>query len=544
MHNQIASFRAALDARPVSRYQWLLLLLLALLLVTDGYDAQVLGYVVPTLAQEWGLDKAAFGPVFSANLFGLTVGSLLVTPLADRFGIRRVLLCCVLIYASLTVLMVFAGSLESLMLARFVCGIGMGGAMPSAMALMAEYSPPRLRTLMVTLAACGFSFGGAAGGFVAAAFMDGFGWQAVFLAGGVTPLLLFPFLLLFLPESLPRLLRDAPPYARLRQLSERMAPGWQPPPAEADAEPAASLTVLELFRHGYARPTLLLWATFFVSLILLYFMVSWLPSLLQESGLTRNAANLATSMFLFAGTLGAMLLAWLADRLRSKVRLLAAILAGAALFTLLLGLNHDQPRWLLAFVFAAGFCIIGGQLTLNAFASNFYPAQVRATGTGWALGVGRFGSILGPLFGSLLLGMHISVENIFMLAAFPAGLAALLILRSARPPPRRSGKAPPRWPSRNPEPSPRAASRLQWRAVSPSAAGAADERRRQPPGLPTRAPASDPFAVRDRRRLQRRHGDRRPRGPHRLDQPALRPAFRPRRPGAGHRPALRKRDPR
>ena len=141
--------------------------------------------------------------------------------------------------------------------------------------------------------------------------------------------------------------------------------------------------MLELFRHGYARPTLLLWATFFVSLILLYFMVSWLPSLLQESGLTRNAANLATSMFLFAGTLGAMLLAWLADRLRSKVRLLAAILVGAALFTLLLGLNHDQPRWLLAFVFAAGFCIIGGQLTLNAFASNFYPAQVRATGTGW-----------------------------------------------------------------------------------------------------------------------------------------------------------------
>ncbi|MBF3171891.1 MFS transporter, partial [Pseudomonas aeruginosa] len=116
-----------------------------------------------------------------------------------------------------------------------------------------------------------------------------------------------------------------------------------------------------------------------------------------------------------------------------KVRLLAAILAGAALFTLLLGLNHDQPRWLLAFVFAAGFCIIGGQLTLNAFASNFYPAQVRATGTGWALGVGRFGSILGPLFGSLLLGMHISVENIFMLAAIPAGLAGLLILQVRSP---------------------------------------------------------------------------------------------------------------
>ncbi|AZD64892.1 Major Facilitator Superfamily protein [Pseudomonas chlororaphis] len=343
MHNQIASFRAALDARPVSRYQWLLLLLLALLLVTDGYDAQVLGYVVPALAQDWGLEKAAFGPVFSANLLGLTLGSLAVTPLADRFGVRRILLACVLIYASLTVMMVFADSLNSLMVARFICGIGMGGAMPSAMALMSEYSPPRLRTLMVTLAACGFSFGGAAGGFVAAGFIDSFGWQAVFLAGGVT------------------------------------------------------------------------------------------PSLLLESGLGLNEANLVTSMFLFAGTLGAICMAWFADRLKRKVRLLSAVLAGAALCTLLLGLNHDNPRYLVAFVFAAGFCIIGGQLTLNAFASNFYPAHVRATGTGWALGVGRFGSILGPLFGSLLLAMHIPVQQIFFFCAIPAVIAALLIIQVRSP---------------------------------------------------------------------------------------------------------------
>eukprot|EP01132_Coremiostelium_polycephalum_P016462 gene16462-19788_t len=263
---------------------------------------------------------------------------------------------------------------------------------------------------MVTLAACGFSFGGAAGGFVAAGFIDSFGWQAVFLAGGVTPLLLFPFLAWMLPESLPRLLRDAPPYARLQKVTARMLPGWQPPPAseaENRQEQGSKLTVVELFRHGYARPTLLLWATFFVSLILLYFMISWLPSLLLESGLGLNEANLVTSMFLFAGTLGAIGMAWFADRLKSKVRLLSGVLAAAAVCTILLGLNHDNPRYLVACVFAAGFCIIGGQLTLNAFASNFYPAHVRATGTGWALGVGRFGSILGPLFGSLLLAMHI-----------------------------------------------------------------------------------------------------------------------------------------
>ena len=436
MHNQIASFRAALDARPVSRYQWLLLILLALLLVTDGYDAQVLGYVVPALAQDWGLEKSAFGPVFSANLLGLTIGSLAVTPLADRFGVRRILLACVLIYASLTLLMVFADSLNSLMVARFVCGIGMGGAMPSAMALMSDYSPPRLRTLMVTLAACGFSFGGAAGGFVAAGFIDQFGWQAVFLAGGVTPLLLFPFLWWVLPESLPRLLRDQPPYARLRRVTGRMLPDWQPPLASVEQnerEQGSKLTVVELFRNGYARPTLLIWATFFVSLILLYFMISWLPSLLLESGLKLNEANLVTSMFLFAGTLGAICMAWFADRLKRKVRLLSGVLAGAALCTIVLGLNHDNPRYLVACVFAAGFCIIGGQLTLNAFASNFYPAHVRATGTGWALGVGRFGSILGPLFGSLLLAMHIPVQQIFFFCAIPAVIAALLIIQVRSP---------------------------------------------------------------------------------------------------------------
>ncbi|AIN61982.1 MFS transporter [Pseudomonas soli] len=435
MHNQIASFRAALDARPVSPYQWRLLLLLILLLVTDGYDAQVLGYVIPALAQDWGLEKAAFGPVFSANLLGLTVGSLAVTPLADRFGVRRVLLCCVLLYASLTLLMVFATSLDSLMLARFLCGIGMGGAMPSAMALMADYAPPRLRTLMVTLAACGFSLGGAAGGFVAAGFIDHYGWQAVFLAGGVAPLLLFPFLALFLPESLPRLLRDAPPYARLQRVTARLLPGWQVPAARiATDEPADSkLTVVALFREGFARPTLLLWSTFFVSLILLYFMISWLPSLLQESGLALNQANLVTSLFLFAGTFGAVCLAWCADRMANKAHLLAGVLLGAALFSVLVGINHDDPRWLVPSVFAAGFCIIGGQLTLNAFVSNFYPAQVRATGTGWALGVGRFGSILGPLLGSLLLTLHMPVEQIFFFCAVPALLGALLISRVRAP---------------------------------------------------------------------------------------------------------------
>lgn len=438
MHNQIDSFRVALDARPVSSYQWWILLLLTLLMVTDGYDAHVLAYVVPALAQEWGLEKAAFGPVFSANLLGLTVGALAITPLADRFGVRRILLASVVIYATLTALTVFVNSLSSLMVARFICGIGMGGAMPCAMALMSEYSPPRLRTMMVTMAACGFSFGGAAGGFVAAGFISSFGWRSVFIAGALAPLLLLPFLLKYLPESLPRLLRDQPPYIRLRKITAHLAPDWQPPAASVEQnekEQGSGLTVIELFRHGYARPTLLIWSTFFVSLILVYFMISWLPSLLLESGMKLIEANLVTSVFLFAGTFGAVCLAWLADRLKHKVRLFSAVFVSAAVCTIMLGLHHENPRYLWGLAFVAGFFIIGGQLALNAFTNNFYPSHVRATGAGWALGVGRFGSILGPLFGAMLLAMHIPVPQIFFYCAIPAVIAALLIIQVRLPAP-------------------------------------------------------------------------------------------------------------
>lgn len=187
MQDQISNFRATLDRHPISGFQWRLLLLLTLLLITDGYDALGLGYVVPALAQEWNVDKVLFGPVFSANLLGLTFGSLLVTPLADRIGIRVVLIGCVSVYGLLTLTTALVNSIEGLVWVRFICGIGMGGAMPCAMALMSEYSPPRQRTLMVTLAACGFSLGGAMGGFVAAALIDRFGWQSVFLTGGIAP---------------------------------------------------------------------------------------------------------------------------------------------------------------------------------------------------------------------------------------------------------------------------------------------------------------------------------------------------------------------
>ncbi|QKS80950.1 MFS transporter [Pseudomonas bijieensis] len=441
MNNQIDAFRKALDKRPFSRYQIRTLVLLILLLICDGYDAQLLGFVVPSLAHDWATPKSAFGIIFTSNLIGLTIGSLLLTPLADRFGIRKTLLSCVLLFASLTLLSAWAHNIETLAVIRFLCGIGMGGAMPSAMALMADYAPPRLKTFCVTLAACGFSFGGAAGGFIAASMMEHYGWQSVFIVGGVAPLVLLPLLFLWLPESLARLFSAKHLSASLNRMLHTLVPQWTPPAPVLEHGRPQKGTFVDLFRHGYLRPTIFIWCTCVSTLILLYFIISWLPTLLGEAGFSSTAASLATSSFLASGTIGAIAFSYLADKVASKERLLCQIMLVCGLATAAIGYDHGSSALTVAAVMVAGFCLIGGQLTLNAVISNFYPAHIRATGVGWALGVGRLGSISGPLVGAMLIAMQLPLTSAMLLAAIPALLAAFFVVKIAHPDNQRSKEA-------------------------------------------------------------------------------------------------------
>ncbi|MFJ4394548.1 MFS transporter [Pseudomonas sp. NPDC089395] len=433
MNNQIEAFRAALDQRPFSRYQFRTLVLLILLLVCDGYDAQLLGFVVPNLAQEWATPKAAFGIVFTCNLIGLTLGSLFLTPLADRFGIRKTLLSCVLLFAGLTLLSAWAHNIETLAVIRFLCGVGMGGAMPSAMALMADYAPPRMKTFFVTLAACGFSFGGAAGGFVAASMMEHHGWQSVFIVGGVAPLVLLPFLYLWLPESLARLFSAKHLGQSLKRMLATLVPQWTPPAPVLEHGKAQKVTIADLFRYGYLKPTIFIWCTCVSTFILLYFTISWLPTLLSEGGFSTSAASLATSSFLASGTVGAIAFSYLADKVKKKVWLLGKIMAVCGIATAAIGYNHGIPTLTVLAVMIAGFCLIGGQLTLNALISNFYPPHIRATGVGWGLGIGRLGSISGPLIGAMLISMQLPLSTVMLIAAIPAIVAACLIVNISHP---------------------------------------------------------------------------------------------------------------
>lgn len=433
MNNQINAFRAALDQRPLSRYQIQTLVLLILLLICDGYDAQLLGFVVPTLAQEWETPKAAFGVVFTCNLLGLTVGSLLLTPLADRFGVRKTLLSCVLLFAGLTLLSAWANDIYTLAAIRFLCGVGMGGAMPSAMALMADYAPPRMKTFFVTMAAAGFAFGGAVGGFIAASIMQIYGWHSIFIVGGVAPLLLLPFLYLWLPESLSRLFSAKHMSAALSRMLERFVPQWTPPaPVLEDGKPQ-KVTIVDLFRYGYLKPTIFIWGSCIASFTLLYFTVSWLPTLLRDVGFSSSTASLTTSAFLASGTLGAVTLSYLADKVRSKTWLVGKVMVVCGLATASVGLEHGNATFTVLAVMVAGFCLIGGSLTLNGVISNFYPPHIRATGVGWALGVGRLGAVSGPLVGAMLVAMQVPFVGVMLLAAIPAILSGFFAINITHP---------------------------------------------------------------------------------------------------------------
>jgi MFS transporter, AAHS family, 4-hydroxybenzoate transporter len=432
---RILSFRAALDARPLSAFHYRLLALSILLLFTDGYDTQAIGYVAPVLAELWHVERSSFGPIFSAGLIGLMAGAMIFTPIADRFGARRVLLGCATIYAILTLTTMFVGSPEYLILLRFLTGLGLGGAMPSAIALVSEYSPTRVRNLMVTATVCGFSLGGAVGGAVAAATMSRFGWQSVFVVGGIAPLLALPLLMQWLPESLPLLLDEPPPQLRLRAVLAHLAPDWAVPVHKMSvvSQPRWSAVAM-LFASGYARSTLLIWAAFFCNLVLLYFLANWLPSVAHAAGLSVALANVMTASYQGGGTVGALALAWICDRTKNPKSVLACVFVGAALSCALLGWVGAFVPALIAIACATGFCVIGGQIAANAFVGNYYPTNIRATGVGWALGIGRFGSIFGPLIGGILIGLQVPNRILFSLFALPALLAAIsfMLIRPTR----------------------------------------------------------------------------------------------------------------
>jgi AAHS family 4-hydroxybenzoate transporter-like MFS transporter len=422
-----------IDAQPVGGFQIRLLLTCAAVLFLDGFDTQAIGYVAPALAKEWGLTKGALGPVFSAGLFGLMIGALVFGPLADRIGRKKIIIFSTLAFGIGALITAFVQDVNTLLAIRFLTGLGLGGAMPNAIAMTSEFNPRRRRATMVMIMFCGFSVGAALGGLLAAALIPQFGWRSVFVVGGAAPLLLVPILARRLPESVRFLALTGRANARVAQLLGLINPKAAFAAATQFVVHEPELTgipVLHLFKDGRTLVTLLLWVVFFMSLLDLYFLSNWLPTVLNDLGASVSGAAAIGSMLQVGGVVGTFALGSIIDRFSFRALALVYFIAVFAVGAI--GqLGHSVVFVALA-IFAAGFCIVGGQIAANALAAAFYPTSVRATGVGWALGIGRVGSIIGPLVGGALLTMKWSTAEVFMAAAVAALCAAIAAFSLSR----------------------------------------------------------------------------------------------------------------
>jgi AAHS family 4-hydroxybenzoate transporter-like MFS transporter len=415
-----------IDRQPVGRFQIKLLATCAAVLFLDGFDTQAIGYVAPALAKEWSLTRAALGPVFSAGLFGLMIGALVLGPLADRVGRKKIIIFSTLAFGLGALTTAFVQEVNALLAIRFLTGLGLGGAMPNAVAMTSEFNPRRRRATMVMIMFCGFSVGAALGGFLAAALIPQFGWRSVFVVGGVAPLVMVPILALKLPESVRFLALAGRAPERVAQLLCFINPkaAFTPSTRFAVHEPHLSgIPVVHLFREGRTVATLLLWVVFFMSLLDIYFLANWLPTVLNDLGASVSEAVLIGSLLQVGGVVGTFALGSIIDRFSFRALALVYFIAIFAVGAI--GQLGHSAVLVATAIFVAGFCVVGGQIAANALAAAFYPTSVRATGVGWALGIGRVGSIIGPLVGGVLLTMKWSAGAVFLAAAVAALCAAL-----------------------------------------------------------------------------------------------------------------------
>jgi AAHS family 4-hydroxybenzoate transporter-like MFS transporter len=426
----IVNVADVIDQRPVGPLQVRVFVLCAAVLFVDGFDIQGITYVAPAMSQEWALPRGAFGPTFSAGVLGMMLGGLLLAPLADRIGRRRVIIASCVAFGLFTMATTLVRSLDTLLLLRFFTGLGLGSARPNAIGLTSEYAPHARRGAIVMFVSSGVSLGSIAAGLLAARLISTLGWQAVFMAGGVLPLVLAVVLWRWLPESirfaalLPA--RQTEAKRLLRAITPQLPPDGEIA-LQSGNTAGGTASVRDLFRNKLGPSTALIWIALFVSMLNLFLAINWLPTSLNASGFSVTQAAMITSMYHVGGVIGTFACGLLMDRFGAHAILMFAFsLAGAGFLTF--AITPVLSQWATTLLLmATGVGVIGGQIGLGALASAIYPVEIRSTGLGWALGVGRLGAIAGPAVGGLMLMTGVDAKHLYLVCIVPAVVGAVAI---------------------------------------------------------------------------------------------------------------------
>ncbi|MDB5988782.1 MAG: pcaK [Herbaspirillum sp.] len=430
--------QAFVDAQALNRYHWRVFGLCALCLMFDGFDAQAMGYVAPALRESLGLAASSLGPIFSASLFGMLIGALGLGILADRIGRRPVLIGALAFCGAVMCATAYVETAHQLLAMRFITGLGLGTLLPTALAMTSEFSPGRNRATITMLMSLGFVSGAAIGGAIASYIIPHLGWQGVFALAGAASLVTALVMWRWMPESIQflaateggrfkRTTQAARALSRNDALAEQT---WINEKSVAGAVAAAAQNRRgwsQLFRNGYTVTTLMLWLLNFANLLDLYFLSNWLPTLLKESGLPLKTAMIGSAVLQSGGIPATILLSLLSKRIKLTHLLIGNFIIGAIAMTVIGIVVKSSVPLLFVAIFFAGFCVVGGQSGVNAMGAYCYPTPMRTTGMGWANGIGRFGSVAGPIVGGALLALDWGVQTVFFGAAL-AGLFAITAL--------------------------------------------------------------------------------------------------------------------
>jgi MFS transporter, AAHS family, 4-hydroxybenzoate transporter len=433
--NQINVSRLVDDCKLRPFHFWLTFWCL-LAMMADGFDLLNASIAGPAIIKEWNISRAAMGPVFSASLFGFFVGAPLFGFMGDRYG-RKLTIVVSLIFLGLSTLVcAFAHDLQELLWLRFLSGLALGGVIPSVIALNSEFVPQRLRATFLVVISIGISLGGSIPGIVGVTLMPIYGWPVIFIVGGVVPIVVGLLMIFAVPESIKFMVLRGGHDEKVQRLVRRIDPDVAVTPAtqfvlepgEGSARARGSMT--GLFRDGWAVVTVLVWLIFVLNLMSNNLLNAWLPMIVQTTGHSAEQGAYAGTLYQLGGSFGGLLIGIFIDRLGLKVLcVMFAVSVPVVAFT---GNAGFSDVLLLVMAFLSGCVVTGMQNALNASAGLIYPTSLRANGVGYALGIGRVGSIAGPLLGSLLSRMEMPASAFFYVTAIGPLLCAIfctLLLR-------------------------------------------------------------------------------------------------------------------
>lgn len=422
---------AVVDEAKFKPFHLKIVLWCVFIVIFDGYDLAINGVALPLLMQEWNMTAVQAGMLASTALAGMMFGAMLFGMLADKIGRKNVILICVTLFSGFTFWGGFASGPTEFGILRFIAGLGIGGVLPNLVALTSEYAPQKMRSTLVTTMFSGYAVGGIMAALLGAWFTPSFGWEIMFYIAGI-PLLMLPILYLYLPESLTFLVKKQQ-NEKASKIVQQISPEQNVTASTQfvlNEVHAPDASIAALFKQGRSMSTLLFWCCFFMCLLMVYALGSWLPKLMMAAGYSLGNSLMflmAMNIGAVVGTIGGGILA---DRFHLKPVIIGMFLLGAVS---LVGLGFNSPQAVIyLLVAAAGASAIGSSILLYSFVAQYYPLAIRSTGIGCASAVGRVGAIVGPIIIGFLLGMELPHKMNFLAVAIPAIIGAISVAMIVR----------------------------------------------------------------------------------------------------------------